>query len=44
MDNTTKVLIVVCFVLIGSLGFLSGVFLKKSTVDHYDVTIEVTRG
>lgn len=44
MDNTTKVLIVACFVLIGSLGFLSGVFLKRSTVDHYDVTIEGDEG
>jgi len=41
LDKVTKILIVVCFVLIGSLGFLSGVFLKsKPGGDHYDVTIE----
>lgn len=41
MDTATKVLVVICFILIGALGFISGMFLKSSHGgdQYYNVTI-----
>ncbi|WBF09483.1 hypothetical protein ISG34_06685 [Methanothermobacter marburgensis] len=41
MDTATKVLVVICFILIGALGFISGMFLKspRGGDQYYNMTI-----